>query len=123
MAKLTRYLALIVGVLSPILALRLYSLVYTTLTRASTDREKDWLFRLAVSTVAMTLPFFATVALAWVAWRQRPQEPTTSRSAKRRQQRSNSRSADATPTTDSSDSENRIGSGNAIASTDVEADP
>ncbi len=98
MAKLTRYLVLIVGLLSPLLALAFYSLVYTTLTRASTDREKDWLFRLAVSTVAMTLPFFATVALAWVAWRQRRQEQAISRSAKRRQQRSDSRSADATPT-------------------------
>jgi len=87
MGRLSRYLVLILGLLSPFLAQRLYSLVYTTLTRASTDRDKDWLFRLALSTFAMTLPFFATVLLAWLGSRQH-QEQETSRSAKRRQQRS-----------------------------------
>ncbi len=97
MAKLASYLALIVGLLSPVLALRLYSLVYTTLTQASNDRDKDWFFRLAVSTLAMTIPFFATVALAWIYWRQRRQPEATSRSEKRRQQRSDSRSAETAP--------------------------
>jgi len=90
MAKFSGFLVLILGLLSPILAQRLYSLVYTTLTRASTDRNRDWLFRLAVSTLAMTLPFFATVFAAWFGWRRqrRSQEQAASRSAKRRQQRS-----------------------------------
>lgn len=89
MASLLRYLVLILGLLSPVLGLRLYSLVYTTLTQASSDREKDWLFRLAVSTVAMTIPFFATVLLAWFGWKHREKkEPANSRSAKRRQKRS-----------------------------------
>jgi peroxiredoxin len=57
------------GILSPVLALVLYSLVYGTLTQASVDREKDWLFRLSVSTLAMTVPFFATVAIA--LWNRR----------------------------------------------------
>jgi thiol-disulfide isomerase/thioredoxin len=57
------------GIVSPLLALVLYSLVYGTLTQASTDREKDWLFRLSVSTLAMAVPFFATVAIA--LWKRR----------------------------------------------------
>ena len=95
MSKFSRYLVLVLGLLSPILARRLYSLVYTTLTHASTDRNKDWLFRLAVSTLAMTLPFFATVFVAWFGWRRqlREQELATSRSAKRRQQRFTSQKA------------------------------
>jgi thiol-disulfide isomerase/thioredoxin len=90
MATLSRYLVLIVGLLSPLLAQLLYSLVYTTLTHSSSNREKDWLFRLSVSTLAMTLPFLATVALAWVGWRQQrsQQSQAASRSEKRRQQRS-----------------------------------
>ena len=98
MSKLFRYLVLIVGLVSPLLAPRLYSLVYTTLTQSSTDREKDWLFRLAVSTFAMTVPFFATVILAWTGWRlqRREQQPqAASRSEKRRQQRSTSQAVKA----------------------------
>jgi thiol-disulfide isomerase/thioredoxin len=53
------------GIVSPVLALFLYSLVYGTLTQASVDREKDWLFRLSVSTLAMTVPFFATLGIAF----------------------------------------------------------
>ena len=37
---------------------------HRTLTRASTDRDKDWLFRLSLSTLAMTVPFLVTFALA-----------------------------------------------------------
>lgn len=95
MTKLYRYLVLIMGVLSPVLALFLYSLVYATLTRASTDREKDWLFRLSFSALAMTVPFLLTVVLAWRGWRQTRQKEASSRSEKRRQQRSASRSKDA----------------------------
>ena len=46
------------------LALILYALVYGTLTRYSTNLEKDWLFRLFLSSVAMTIPFFVTITLA-----------------------------------------------------------
>ena len=49
---------LICGILSPLAAIFLYVLVYGTLTRYSADLEKDWLFRLSVSTLAMTVPFF-----------------------------------------------------------------
>lgn len=57
------------GIVSPVLALVLYTLVYNTLTQASTDREKDWLFRLSASTLAMTVPFLATLAIA--LWKRR----------------------------------------------------
>ncbi len=97
MAKLFGYLVLIVGLLSPILAQRLYSLVYTTLTRSSTDREKDWLFRLTVSTLAMALPFVVTVLLAGASRRQQRLKQATSRSAKRRQERSTSRATETVP--------------------------
>ena len=94
MTKLSRYLVLIVGVLSPMLARRFYSLVYTRLTEASTNREKDWLFRLTASALAMTVPFFVTVFLAWRGWRQ---QRATSRSKNRRQQRSTARAVETTP--------------------------
>jgi len=64
MAKLTKYRVLIVGVSSPLAALFLYVLVYSVLKRLSSDLEKDWLFRLSLSAVAMTLPFLVTLVLA-----------------------------------------------------------
>lgn len=93
MTKLLQYLVLIVGVSSPLLAPALYLLTYNTLTSASTNRDKDWLFRLAMSGLAMATPFFATVVLAWVGWRQqRIQEASAStRSEKRRQRRATAR--------------------------------
>ena len=97
MEKLSRYLVLIIGVLSPVLAQQLYSLVYATLTRSSSDREKDWLFRLAVSTLAMMLPFLVTLFLALLSWRGRRQDPAATRSEKRRQQRSTSRATETAP--------------------------
>lgn len=64
MIKLSKYRVLIAGILSPLAALFLYALVYGILTQRSADREKDWLFRLSVSTLMMTIPFFITLALA-----------------------------------------------------------
>jgi peroxiredoxin len=64
MPRLTRYRVLISGIVSPLAALFLYTLVYVTLTRASADRDKDWLFRLSLSTLAMTVPFLVTLVLA-----------------------------------------------------------
>jgi thiol-disulfide isomerase/thioredoxin len=42
------------------------------LTRYSADLEKDWRFRLSLSTIAMTIPFFAAIALAMKARRTGP---------------------------------------------------
>ncbi len=64
MTRLYKYRVLVSGILSPLIALLLYVLVYGTLTRYSTDLEKDWLFRLSLSTLAMTVPFLFTLALA-----------------------------------------------------------
>jgi thiol-disulfide isomerase/thioredoxin len=64
MSKLSKYRVLVSGILSPVAALFLYALVYGTLTRFSTDLEKDWLFRLSLSTLAMAVPFLFTLALA-----------------------------------------------------------
>jgi peroxiredoxin len=58
------YYVLISGIASPLAASLLYVLVYTTLTATSTDHEKDWLFRLSLSALAMTVPFLVTLALA-----------------------------------------------------------
>jgi peroxiredoxin len=97
MTKSLQYLVLIIGLVSPFLALTFYTLTYNTLTSASTNRDKDWLFRLAVSAVAMTVPFFATVFLAWIVWRQQRIQEATSRSEKRRQQRSTASNTASTP--------------------------
>lgn len=64
MTKLSKHRVLVAGIFSPLAALFLYALVYSILKRASSDLEKDWLLRLSLSTVAMTLPFLATLALA-----------------------------------------------------------
>jgi peroxiredoxin len=63
-SKLSNYRVLIAGICSPLAAVILYVLVYGTLTRFSTNREKDWLFRLSLSTLAMTVPFLFTLVLA-----------------------------------------------------------
>jgi len=67
--KLSKHRVLLCGILSPVLALILYAVVYATLTRYSSDLEKDWIFRLSLSTMAMTIPSFATIALAMNARR------------------------------------------------------
>src|SRR5215472_17395376 len=64
MAKLLKHRVFISGILSPLVALVFYSLDYATLTRFSTNPEKNWLFRLSLSTLAMTVPFLVTTALA-----------------------------------------------------------
>jgi thiol-disulfide isomerase/thioredoxin len=64
MSKLSRHRVLVSGILSPLAAVVLYEVVYQILTHRSADREHDWLFRLSLSSIALTLPFFFTVALA-----------------------------------------------------------
>jgi thiol-disulfide isomerase/thioredoxin len=64
MTKLPKNRVLVCGILSPLAALVLYLLVYSILTQISTDREKDWLFRLTLSTIAMSFPFLVTLVFA-----------------------------------------------------------
>jgi len=64
MTRMSNYRVLISGIVSPLAALLVYALVYATLTAASASRENDWLFRLSLSILAMTVPFLVTLALA-----------------------------------------------------------
>jgi cytochrome c biogenesis protein CcmG, thiol:disulfide interchange protein DsbE len=64
MLKLSRHGLLIVGILSPFLALILYVLVYNGLLSTSKNVEQDWLFRLSISSAVMFVPFMIAVALA-----------------------------------------------------------
>jgi thiol-disulfide isomerase/thioredoxin len=64
MATLSSYRVLIAGILSPLAAAFFGTVVYATLTKASADRDKDFVFRLSLTTLAMAVPFIATLALA-----------------------------------------------------------
>lgn len=64
MVKLSRYRVLTLGILSPIIAVVLSALVNGILIHWSTDPEKDWLFRLSVSTAVMVVPFAVTLVFA-----------------------------------------------------------
>jgi peroxiredoxin len=64
MTRLSKYRVLISGILSPFAAVVLYVLVYSVLTRFSTDLEKDWIFRLSLSTLVMAVPFLITFTFA-----------------------------------------------------------
>jgi peroxiredoxin len=72
MGRLSKYRVLLAGVLSPVFAILLYALAYGTLTHFSSDLEKDWLFRLSLSTLVMAVPFLVTVILAA---RERARQP------------------------------------------------
>jgi cytochrome c biogenesis protein CcmG, thiol:disulfide interchange protein DsbE len=63
-----KYSLLILGILSPFLALILYVLVYNLLIAVSRNIEKDWLFRLSVSAAVMFIPFLVVV---WMAIKER----------------------------------------------------
>ena len=63
---------LILGILSPVLALLSYVVVYNVLTMLSSDLEKDWVFRLTASTIAMTIPFFIVLVMVARARRMGP---------------------------------------------------
>ena len=60
-----RFRVLIAGILSLPLAAFLGLSTYRSLTQASTNLNEDFVFRLVAVTVAMTLPFFLTLVLAW----------------------------------------------------------
>ena len=64
MAAVSSYRVLLAGILSPPAAALIGMKVYGHLTRASEDVDKDFLFRLLATALAMAVPFFVTVALA-----------------------------------------------------------
>jgi len=61
---LARYRVLIAGILSAPAGAFLGIQTYMRLTRASADVDKDFVFRLSLTTLAMVLPFFVTLVLA-----------------------------------------------------------
>jgi cytochrome c biogenesis protein CcmG, thiol:disulfide interchange protein DsbE len=61
---MVRYRTLLVGLLAPFAAAFLGSRTYVLLTRASTDRDRDFVLRLSLTAAAMALPFVATALLA-----------------------------------------------------------
>jgi thiol-disulfide isomerase/thioredoxin len=64
--------SLFAGMVSPTLAGALGILSYSSLTRASADRDSDFVFRLTLTVLAMALPCIATLAIAGFARRRRP---------------------------------------------------
>ena len=69
-ANLSKYRALLAGILSPLLALVLNVIFIQTLLALSPDPESNWRFRLLVSSLALPLPFLATLLLAFRDRRQ-----------------------------------------------------
>lgn len=72
MNKVSHFRVLIYGVISPVAAIAFYTIVYGTLTQISPNVEKDWWARLALAGLAMTAPFFATLAMAIREGRRQP---------------------------------------------------
>jgi thiol-disulfide isomerase/thioredoxin len=62
--SLQKHRILVFGILSPPTAALLGPRVYSTLTRASSDRDADFVFRLSMTALAMAVPFVITLALA-----------------------------------------------------------
>lgn len=52
---------LVAGLLAPLIAAGLGMVTYRTLTRASVDRDADFMFRLSLTAFAMTVPFWLTL--------------------------------------------------------------
>lgn len=63
MSRLSRHRILLLGILSPILALICHALVYTTLTALSSNHDKDWVFRLSASTIVMAVPLIIVLVM------------------------------------------------------------
>ena len=64
MANLSKYRVLLAGILSPLLALVLNVIFIQTLLALSPDPESNWRFRLLASSLALPVPFLATLMLA-----------------------------------------------------------
>jgi cytochrome c biogenesis protein CcmG, thiol:disulfide interchange protein DsbE len=57
---------LIAGIIAPLAAAELGTYTYRALTRASTDRDSDFVFRLGVTAAVMAIPFLVTCAVAFL---------------------------------------------------------
>lgn len=63
---------LLAGVVAPLAAAALGQYTYRALTRASADRDADFLFRLAVTAAVMAIPFVVTCVVALLDKRRGP---------------------------------------------------
>lgn len=72
MSKSFRHRVLVFGLLSPVIGIVLYVLVYSQLTELSRNPKRDWVFRLSLSALAMTLPFLFTLRQAINEGRRQP---------------------------------------------------
>ena len=61
---MSKYFTLVSGLLSPVAAAALGYGTYRMLTRASADRDADFVFRLSMTAAAMAVPFVVTAILA-----------------------------------------------------------
>jgi peroxiredoxin len=64
MVKLSKHRVLLIGVLSPLLALVFNVILIQTLLALSPNPESNWRFRLLVSSLALPVPFLITLMLA-----------------------------------------------------------
>jgi peroxiredoxin len=64
MFKISNHRVLIAGILASPAAAFLGLFVYVSLTRASSDRQHDFVFRLTMVTIVMAMPFLFTLLLA-----------------------------------------------------------
>jgi len=71
-ANLSKYRVLLTGIFSPLLALVLNVIFIQTLLVLSPNPESNWRFRLLVSSLALPVPFLATLMLAVRDRRQGP---------------------------------------------------
>ena len=72
MKSILRNRVFVCGVLSPLVGIFLYVMVYSTLTSLSSNLENDWVCRLVISTFAMIIPNLFTFALAVKQSQQKP---------------------------------------------------
>jgi len=66
MRWITPNIILVSGILSPLVAAQLGRSVYRLLTRASADRDADFVLRLGLTATAMALPFLWTFVLSMI---------------------------------------------------------
>lgn len=64
MGNLSKHRVLVAGIFSPLLALVLNIILIQTLLALSSNPENNWRFRLFISSLALPVPFLATLALA-----------------------------------------------------------
>lgn len=71
MKRISPFLVLLAGILSPFAAAYFGQRVYADLTRASMDRGQDFLYRLTTVALVMAVPFVVTLVLALITRRGR----------------------------------------------------